>query len=326
MKKLFGGALSWFYGMALGLWRASYECFPSRKKKVDARVISVGNITWGGTGKTPLTVKLALAVAEERKKVAVLTRGYGRDEVLELRKKLKDIPVLVGADRVRMAREAIEKHGAQVLILDDGFQHIRLRRDRDIVVLNSTEPFGPGGLLPRGTLREPLEELSRADIFVLTKCDIGSKNVHWIRQKLNTLKPNAVIFESVHRPKMLTEPLKNRRMELSSLRHRKLGALSGIGDPYSFEKTVEFLGAEVLLAARYDDHHEFRESEILNFVKQCRQIALREAVTTEKDYFRMAEILKKHEREQLRDFTFWVLEIEFQVNDEEDFIRRCLNS
>jgi tetraacyldisaccharide 4'-kinase len=269
-------------------------------------------------------VKLAQWLAEEGKKVAVLTRGYGDDEVQELRKKLPGIPVVVGRDRVGTAREAVEKHGAEVLVLDDGFQHLGLARDLDIVTLNSTEPFGPGGLIPLGTLREPLAELARANVFVLTKCNIGSKNVHWIRQKLNELKPNAVIFESIHRPLGLTDPLKNRRMDVSELRQRKIGAISGIGDPYSFEKMLEYMGAEIQLAARYNDHHEFRESEILHFVKQCRGVGLREAVTTEKDYFRIRPILQKRAQE-LQDFTFWVLEIEFQVNDEEDFIRRCVN-
>ena len=326
MKKTLGKILSSIYGVVVALWRASYRWFPSRKKRVGARVISVGNITWGGTGKTPLTAKLAQCLTDEGKKVAVLTRGYGKDEVQELRKKIPGIPVIVGRDRVRTAREAVEKHGAEILILDDGFQHLRLHRDRDIVILNCTEPFGPGGLLPLGTLREPLNELKRADMFVLTKCDIGSKNVHWIRQKLNALKPNATIFEAIHRPLGLSDPVKKRRMDLSGLRGKKIAALSGIGDPYSFEKTVEFLGGEILLAARFEDHHEFRESDILKFAEQCTKAGLHEAVTTEKDFFRMASILEKHAHKSLQSFTFWVLEIEFQVCDEEDFVRRCINS
>jgi tetraacyldisaccharide 4'-kinase len=326
MKRILGKTLAWAYGLVVRVWQVSYDWFPFRKKSVGAHVISVGNITWGGTGKTPLTVKLAQLLVQEGKKVAVLTRGYGLDEVQELRKKLPGIPVIVGRDRVRAAREAITKHGAQILILDDGFQHIRLRREVDIVTLNSTEPFGPGGLLPLGTLREPLENLSRADLFVLTKCNIGSKNVHWIRQKLNMLKPNAVIFEAIHQPLGFVDPLKKRRMELSAIRNRKVGALSGIGDPYSFEKTVEFHGADILFAARYEDHHSFRESELIHFVKQCRQLGIVDAITTEKDFFRIASILEKRSIEKWQDFTFWVLEIEFQINDEEDFIRRCLNS
>ena len=115
-------------------------------------------------------------------------------------------------------------------------------------------------------------------------------------------------------------------MELNEIRRRKVGALSALGDPYSFEKTVEFLGADILLAARYDDHHNFKESEITHFVEQCRSLGLYEAITTEKDFFRIAPILEKRSTNQRLDFTFWVLEIEFQISDEEDFLRRCINS
>ena len=326
MKRVFGKVLAFIYGLVVQVWRASYEWFPLRQKKVSARVISVGNITWGGTGKTPLATKLAQLLSEQGKKVAVLTRGYGRDEVQELQKKLPGIPVVVGRDRVRTAQKAIAEHGAEILILDDGFQHIRLRRDLDVVALNSTDPFGPGGLLPLGTLREPLENLSRAGVFVLTKCNIGSKNTHWIKQKLNVVKPNAIIFEAVHQPLGFVNPLKNTRMENPAIRNCKVGAISGIGDPYSFEKTVELLGGTILLAARYEDHHSFTKSEIVQFIKQCRSLGLREAITTEKDFFRIEPILTKHLKDSLRDFTFWVLEIEFQISDEEDFLRRCLNS
>ncbi len=326
MRRVFARVLATGYHWIVRIWYAGYRWFPFRIKKVDARVISIGNITWGGTGKTPLTIKLAQLLSEEGKKVAVLTRGYGLDEVQELQKKLPGIPVVVGRDRVRTAQEAITKHGAEILILDDGFQHLRLKRNFDIVMLNSIEPFGPGGLLPFGTLREPLTSLARADLFVLTKSNIGSKNVHWLRQKLNTIKSNATIFEAVHQPLVFMDPLKNRRMELVAIRNRKVGALSAIGDPYSFEKTVEFLGAEILLAARYDDHHHFKESEIAHFVKQCRSLGLREAITTEKDFFRISPILEKRSSGERDDFTFWVLEIEFQIGDEEDFLRRCINS
>jgi tetraacyldisaccharide 4'-kinase len=326
MKKLFAKGLAAIYGAAVWFWHATFRWFPDRVKKVDARVISIGNITWGGTGKTPLAVKIARELTGEGKKVAVLTRGYGDDEVKELQKKLPGIPIIVNKNRVRAAREAVQKHGAQVLLMDDGFQHRSLHRDLDMVMLNATEPFGPGGLIPLGSLREPLDSLARADVFVLTKCDVGLKNVHWIRQKINAIKPNALIFESIHKPVVFRDPLRNRTIQPYDLKGRKVAALSGIGDPYSFEKTVELLGAEIQFAARYEDHHLFKNSEITAFVKQARAMGLKEAVTTEKDYFRLQTILEKTPSEDARAFTFWVLEIEFQVNDEEDFIRRCMHS
>ncbi len=326
MKKIIAKILAAGYRLVIKVWHASYRWFPNKIKKVNARVLSVGNITWGGNGKTPLTVRLARELKEEGKKVAVLTRGYSMDEVKELEKKLPGVPVIVGRDRIKTAQEAIQKHGVNYLILDDGFQHLRLHRDLDIITLNSTEPFGPGGLIPRGTLREPLENLGRADIFVLTKANIGHKNLHWIRQKINSIKPNAIIFEAMHKPVRFFEPLKNRSWNTSEVRGRKLAAISGIGDPYSFEKMVELLGAEILLAARYGDHHEYEISEIRHFIKQCQLTGLREVVTTEKDYFRLKPVLAKLSADELKSVNFWVLEIEFEVSDEEDFIRRCLNS
>ncbi len=325
MKKVLGKTLAAVYAWIVWMWQSSFKWFPNRSKRVGARVISIGNITWGGTGKTPLVIKAAKALMEEGKKVAVLTRGYGRDEVKELQQKLPGVPIVVGRDRVHSAMEAISKHGAEIILLDDGFQHLRLERDLDVVTLNAAEPFGPGGLIPMGTLREPLENLMRADLFVLTKCDIGSKNVHWIRQKLNSIKPNALIFEAVHKPVMLRDPLRNRTSSPQELRGRKIGALCGIGDPYSFEKTLELLGAEVVFAARYEDHHMFSESEVLSFVRKARNMGLKEAVTTDKDYIRLEAMLSKNAHEELKQFTFWSLEIQFQVSDEEDFIRRCIN-
>ena len=326
MKKILGDFLTKIYKQALLISQAGYRAVPSRIQRVGARVISIGNITWGGTGKTPLAVMLSRELAAGGKKVAILTRGYGDDEVKELKKKLPQVPVVVGRDRVKTAKEAIEKYGAQVLILDDGFQHIRLHRDLDVVNINSTLPFGPGGLIPVGTLREPIEHLSRGHIFVLTKSDIGSKNVHWIRQRLKAIKPNAVIFEARHRPTRLFDARHNQTLELQEIRGKKVAVISGIGDPYSFEKTVENLGAEIVLAARFDDHHRYTESELKRFGGQCGELGVKDIVTTEKDFFRLEGLLKNKKLEKLQALNFFVLQIEFEMNDEEDFIRRCLNS
>ncbi len=326
MKKIVGSFLASLYRSIVLSTQASYRMFPFRIKKVNARVISVGNITWGGTGKTPLVISLARHLADNGKKVAVLTRGYGADEVSELKKHLPDVPILVGRDRIKTAQEAIKKHGAEILILDDGFQHLRLHRDLDIVNINATLPFGPGGLIPLGTLREPLENLSRAHIFVLTKSDIGSKNLHWIRQRLTSIKPDALIFEAVHHPIHFADLKRNRYMPLEEIKGHRVAALSAIGDPHSFEKMIENLGAQIFLAARFDDHHNYTEAELTEFIQRCKAVGVREIVTTQKDYYRIEPILKKKRSHELSQFSFLILEIEFQVNDEEDFIRRCVNS
>ena len=326
MKKWIATCLASLYGMIVKFVQAGYQKVPARIRKVDARVISVGNITWGGTGKTPLVARLAKDLSDQGKKVAILTRGYSQDEVQELRRRLPDVPIVVGRDRIAKAREAIEKHKAEILILDDGFQHIRLHRDIDVVNINSTQPFGPGGLIPLGTLREPLENLSRADVFVLTKADIGSKNLHWIHQRLAQLKPGAHIFEAVHRPVQFMDFRKNKFLPLAEVRGKKVAALSAIGDPFSFEKTVENLDADIVLAARFDDHHVYTDAELLDFAKKCKTLGVKDVVTTEKDFYRIEPALKRRRRAEFLALSFLVLQIEFQLDDEEDFIRRCLNS
>lgn len=323
MRKTIAWFLSGFYRAGLWICQASYRTLPFRMKKAGARVISIGNITWGGTGKTPLTAKLAHDLASYDKKVVVLTRGYGADEVAELKKKLPGVPVIVGRDRVKTAREAVEKHGAEILILDDGFQHLRLQRDLDIVNINTLNPFGPGGLIPLGTLREPVSHLSRAQVFVLTKSNLGFKNVPWIRQKLQALRPDALIFESVHKPVDFVDPLKSRTIGLGDMKGRRVGTICAIGDPYSFEKTVENVGCEVAFAARFDDHHRFTRRELVRFAEECRASGTKDIVTTEKDFFRMESLVKSVP--ELKAFRFLVLEIEMQVSDEEAFYRRCLN-
>jgi tetraacyldisaccharide-1-P 4'-kinase len=325
VKKLIASMLCRLYRVGLYLNQASYYAFPFRIKRVNARVISVGNLTWGGTGKTPLTIKLAKDLAYYGKRVVVLTRGYSQDEVEELKKRLGNIPVLVGRDRIKSAKEAVNKYKAEVIVLDDGFQHIRLHRDMDIVTINTVSPFGSGQLIPAGNLREPISHLSRAHLFVLTKSNIGAKNMPMIRQKVSAAKPNAQFFEAIHKPIQFSDRQRNRFLPLQDMRGKKIAALSGIGDPHSFEKTVEMLGAEIVFAGRFDDHHCFTKKDILDFIRQSKEIGAQEVITTEKDYFRLEPVLKTMDPKEVH-YNFLVMEIEFQVNDEEDFIRRCVNS
>lgn len=325
MKKLIASLLSGLYRVGLNLCQASYRLLPFRMRKVNARVISIGNITWGGTGKTPLTIKLAGDLFYYGRKVAVLTRGYGKDEVDEIKTRLPGVPVIVGRDRIKSAHEAIKKHGAEFLILDDAFQHIRLRRDLDIVTVNCAQPFGPGGLIPAGTLREPVQSLARAHVFVLTKSDIGVKNLPEIRKKLTTVNPTAVIYEAVHKPVRYADRRRGRETSFSEMSGRRVAVVSGIGDPFAFEKTVEHTGAEIVFAARFDDHHVYTKTEVLELLRHSREIGAQEIVTTEKDYFRLQPVLKELDPKDLT-YNFLVLEIEFQISDEEDFLRRCLNS
>ncbi len=300
--------------------------FPGRIRKVETRVVSIGNITWGGTGKTPLTTLLAKVALKTGKKAVILTRGYGRDEVKGFEKHLPGVPVLIGRDRIASARKAVKEHNAEIILLDDGFQHIRLSRDLDIVNINATQPFGPGGLIPLGTLREPLENLSRANVFVITKSDIGAKNVHWIRQKLKELNPTAAIFEARHRPVQFMDFRRNRFLPLEEVHGKRVATICAIADPFSFEKTVERLHTDIPLAARFDDHHWFTESEIKDFLKKTRQMQIKDIVTTEKDYYRLERHLKRRRSGDFTNVNLLVLQIEFEVQEEEDFLVKCFGN
>ena len=165
--------ISFIYGFFVKLTLRCYQMKLFKSYRPGCRLISVGNISWGGTGKTPLVEALAKFLQQEGKKPAVLIRGYGKDEIYMLKDKLKDIPVLAGRNRIRTARYALKHYGADTIILDDGFQHWRLERDLDIVLIDVKFPFGNRSLTPRGILREPLSSLSRADVFGLTNSDLA---------------------------------------------------------------------------------------------------------------------------------------------------------
>jgi len=291
-------------------------------KKLDARVISVGNITWGGTGKTPMVMFLAKSLAEAGQKVAVLTRGYGNDECQELKERLKDVPVLVGKDRYLTGREAIEKHGARWIILDDGYQVWGLKRDHDIVTVNATQPFGNGRLIPAGNLREPLEALSRANTFVLTQSFLGRHNVAHIRQKLREMNPKAQVFEADHHPIAFLDFRNSRPLPLDMIRDQRVAILSGIEDPMSFENTLSRLGAKIVYAARFRDHHTFTQRDLKQVFDACQECRVRYLVTTEKDSYRLANLLKD-DRQPTR---LLMLRIELRMDDEETFLERCLNA
>lgn len=279
--------LSILYGLGLRVVLFLYKCRILKTYKLDCKVISVGNITLGGTGKTPLVQMLAKALAEGGRKVAVLSRGYGGDEPYVLTQNLPGIPVLVGKDRVKTANEAIDKIGVDTLILDDGFQYWRLMRDFDIVAIDTVNPFGNQRLLPRGTLREPIFGLKRSYIYLLTKVDMGRDNLAGIKERLRGINPDALILESVHSPTRLYDIHRAKEIDLNDIRGQKVCLISGIADPDSFEKTVENLGARAVLRFRFPDHYRFREEDIGRIINSCLRSQVNTIITTEKDMVRM---------------------------------------
>lgn len=287
----------------------------------NARILSIGNLSWGGTGKTPLVMALAHYLTQAGKKVAVLTRGYGGDEAQELRERLQGVPVLVGRDRRKIAERAVIDHGCDLLLLDDGFQHLSIRRDLDIVTVNATNPFGNGRMLPAGPLREPMNHLQRASCFVLTQSFLGRRNVPSIRQKLHEVNPNAPIFEADHSPEKLIDYRNGRTLPLDLVQGQKVATIAGIEDPGSFENTVNRLGASIEYSARFKDHHAFTRAEINEVFKACKDCRVRYLVTTAKDSYRLRRVLHSKGRLPTRVL---ILQIQLKLDDEESFLETCL--
>ncbi|MFH1457583.1 MAG: tetraacyldisaccharide 4'-kinase [Candidatus Omnitrophota bacterium] len=272
--------------------------------RLDCKVISIGNITVGGTGKTALVEFMAGYLKKQGHKVVILSRGYKReiqnpkskiqnyetmgDEPYMLKMRLKDIPVIVDKDRIRSARRAIQAFGADVVILDDGFQQWKIARDLDVVTIDATRPFGNRHLLPRGILREPLSSLARADMFVLTKTNLN-ENTSMIREELNRLNPAGPVFESSHEPVGfydINEP--QRILSPDSLRSKTATLFSGIGDPDSFEELIKSLGIKIGLPFRFSDHHFYSKQDLDDIFKASRDKGIDTLITTEKDFARLS--------------------------------------
>lgn len=318
-------ALSAAYGATLRLHLAAYRCGLARRTRLPALVISVGNLTLGGTGKTAAAMAVARWLWEEGKRVALLSRGYrGRgerralvvsegfgplatveaagDEAYLVAQKLPNVHVLVGKDRRVTGRLAVDRLGANAVVLDDGFQYQRLERDTDIVLVDALSPFGYDLLVPRGLLREPPEHLCRAHAVWLTHSDLVRKaDVEAVRARVESLAPQARIWECVHAPMRLHRLDATGEEAPETLRGRRVCALSSLGNPEAFERTLARLGANLVGAARFPDHHVYRPDDLLRVAEE--EAAEAEwVVTTEKDAVRLPR--------QGLPGPIWALEVE----------------
>ena len=313
-----------------------FEWRLSRVHALGCQVISVGNLTVGGTGKTPIVEKLARRLSDGGRRVAILSRGYkskplpfterlrnrivglggGRenatpprvvadgsrlllgselagDEPYMLAKNLRNVVVLVDRDRVKSGLHAIRKFGADVLLLDDGFQYLPLKERFDVVLVDRETPYGGAGgskghLLPRGMLREPHRHLKRADLLVITKCD-GS-DLTALKADLRRHNLHAPFVECSHAPRYLEDLRTGERHPLDLLKGQRVGAVSGIARPESFEAGLRHLGAEICYSRHFADHHRYAGPEILNALARSKGRNARFVVTTEKDAVRFPEI------------------------------------
>lgn len=319
--KIFLFALSLIYGFAIFVRKIFYKCGIFKTHKAMLKVISVGNITLGGTGKTPFVIALSQMLENELKKnVCVLIRGYGWDEQAMLKNKLADIPVIVGQDRARSALKAVRLYGSNTAVLDDGFQHWELFRDLDIVLIDSKEPFGNSQLFPRGVLREPKEALKRADIIVLTKVDKGGKNLDSIKSEITKINRGALFLEAIHKPSHLYDSKARRRHELTFINNKRVMLFSSIGDPAYFADTVIGLGAKIAEHVKFPDHHNYKKSDIDYILKRCSERSFDYIVTTEKDIVKLTRLGL-----YLSSYTVLVLAIELNITSGKEALVDRLN-
>jgi tetraacyldisaccharide 4'-kinase len=316
---------SWPYGWAVRLRNAAYERGWLRSRRVPVPVVSVGNLTAGGTGKTPCVEYVARFYRGLDRRVAVLSRGYGaaggrNDEALVLEENLPDVPHLQGADRTALALTAIEELESELLILDDGFQHRRLTRDLDLVLIDATAPWGHGYLLPRGLLREPPRSLRRAGIIVLTRCDqVPAEQRERLRQTIGRFAPDVPIIETTHRPVELSNS-EGTTAPLDLLREGPAAAFCGIGNPEAFRRTLFDLGSVPSPFRVYPDHHAYTRGDVEDLSRWAGNLPVDAAiVTTQKD-------LVKLRLSRLGDRPLWCLRIRLRVESGQDVLDGHLQS
>ena len=303
------GAASLAYGAGVLARRGLYAVGALKKRKLKAKVVCIGNLTAGGTGKTPAVLLAAETLRKRGHEVAILSRGYGRkakssqvsvlldgrqtdwrecgDEPWMIHQSLQGqgIPVLVCSDRAAAGELAVEAYGSRVLLLDDGFQHLALHRDLDIVLVSALDPFGGGRLLPLGDLREPVSALRRAGMIIVTHADRAKPaELAALKEKLEALRPDVPVLEAAHKADHLLDVRSETKVPLSKLDGKSVVALAGIGDPSSFEAKLTELGARVAQRWRFPDHHPYTTRDLRNVEKLRGELPL---VTTHKDFVRL---------------------------------------
>jgi len=302
------GALLFFisllYGMAIRLRVRTYSWGLLKTRGLPIPVISIGNITLGGTGKTPAAVNVLGILLKHGRKPVVLSRGYGRsdrsavlvvsdgiakvldpvsggDEPVLMAGRHPRVPVVVGADRYRSGTVAIERFHPDIAILDDGFQHIRLKRDLNIVLIDAVDPFGSGRLFPAGILREPLTALRRADIVLITRAD-RTENIVQLKETIGRYT-DARIFTARYSPRDLMDVATGETRPLDFLAGKPVFAFAGIARPDSFLSLLRTLGAVVTGTAVYRDHYSYTRSDLAGLVRQAGERNAALLATTEKD-------------------------------------------
>jgi tetraacyldisaccharide 4'-kinase len=346
--------LSKIFQVAVKTRRFLYNVRILRDSTLGVQVIAIGNLTVGGTGKTPVVEKFARELKDQGRTVAILSRGYrskpppfrtrlinkllfredstpprvvsdgksllldsdaAGDEPYMLASNLKDVVVLVDKDRVKSGRYAIEKFGCDTLLLDDGFQYWKLRgRRHDVVLIDRQQPFGNERLLPRGTLREPPSHLARASTIFITKSD---GNTGELRKRIAQHNSTAGIIECIHHPLYFEDVFTGQRCDLNLIKGRKIASLSGIAQPESFEHSLTGLSASIVYSKRFADHHRFTQQEILNTINRSKKRQAELIITTQKDAVRFPKIDR-------RDLPIYFVRVEIKIISGADGFQDCV--
>ena len=310
------------YGIAVGARNRQFDSGKRETIRVDCPVISVGNLTTGGTGKTPIVAYLARWFRDQGIRVSIVSRGYGRgdadhnDEAEELHQRLPDVPHLQDPDRVASAQIAIDELEAQIILMDDGFQHRRLGRDLNIVLIDMTCPFGHGYLLPRGLLREPIASLARADVVILTRTDqVSEQQIHAVEQQIRKTHASVPVIYCVHQPSgLLQSPSTTKRA--TELIQQRVALISGIGNPSAFRQSVVSLGAEVIDEFILPDHAQYDAQTMAKLDRWAQALDSVDAlVCTHKD-------LVKIQSDRIGKVDLWALLIEAELANTQPLIQR----
>jgi len=311
--------LAALYSLAEGAVDLCYRTGIRREHAAGTPVISVGNITMGGTGKTPFTVFLSRRLEEAGKSPAVLIRGYGSDESVMLKDELPDVPVIVGQDRVAGAARAVAL-GRDVLVMDDGFQHRRLARDINMVLIDGVSLFGNGFLFPRGVLREGLAALRRADIFIMTKADMaGEERVREIERELERIAPGIRCVRTRHRPCFLKD-VTGAVYSLDSVAGNKVCLVSAIGDPDYLAFLVEGTGASVVWRRDHLDHHRYVQADVDGIAAALASTGAEAVIVTAKDHTKLRGLDISSIEEKL-----FVLNVEIEIIGGKEYLDRRLD-
>lgn len=315
--------LATLYGLSCRLRILLYEKGMLPRKKVDCLVVSIGNLTVGGTGKTPFTIFLAEKWQARGYAVGIVSRGYrgtykgplrlvtDGQEILEkpetagdepylMAARLKGIPILVSSDRYKGCQWLLKRFKLDVILLDDGFQHIRLHRDLNLLLVDAMNPFGNGALLPRGALREPLSEVRRADVVIFTRSEDEADASEWIEEIERFGRP---CIRTTFQPTQLIHVWNGNVLPPSALATEPVLGFCGIGNPDSFSLLLKRLGVDLREQIVFRDHQSYHRSDIEKIRKRAEHLGTKWVVTTEKDAVKIKEFLPK-------DFDVWALRVD----------------